>query len=395
MTKVLTSLLQKSSLLYLLLLLTIGQASVLRAQNESLNLKGFIEYANMTYAPAQDGKWLETSDIHNRIDLHWYAGKQFTFYTGIRNNFDFGSMLSRFYPDYKDFLLRKKGFLDLSFAWGQGRSYLFYTHIDRLHMKWMYKKLEVTLGRQRINWGLNSIWNPNDIFNTYNFFDFGYIERPGSDALHLQYYTGPLSSLQIAAKINRENQLTAAALYKFNYKSYDIQLMSGIMNHYFVVGGGWAGQIKGAGFTGEVNYFSPTKKNMDPSGQWVASIAGNYTFTNQLYLNLSLLYNSKGKAKAPGQRNFLQMDELTPQSLTLSKLNAFGELSYPITPLLKADLSVIWNPYDRSAFLGPSLDFSLTENIELYAIAQLFTGRTNTEYAHFGEVYYLRLKWSF
>jgi hypothetical protein len=366
----------------------------INAQSNKTNFKGFFEYTNTTWNSSNNKNWIGVSGILNRVDFHWYANKQLTFYTGIRNNFNYGSMMADFYPVYKDYLLQDNGFVNLTFDLAHGRSYLFYSNIDRFNLKWNYKKFEVTVGRQRINWGINLIWNPNDIFNTYNYFNFDYIERPGSDAVHLQYYTGTLSSLQIAAKLNHENKVTAAAMYKFNFKNYDIQFLCGVMNSdNFVLGGGWAGQIKGAGFTGEISYFNNFKTTYKE--QVVASVEANYTFSNQLYVNSSIIYNSKGSTGNAGQQNFFQMNNISPQTLTPSQMNLFGEVAYPLTPLIKADISTIWNPYDGSAFLGPSLDFNMTENMELYVMGQIFAGKNGTEYGGFGQLYYMRLKWNF
>lgn len=39
-------------------------------------------------------------------------------------------------------------------------------------------------------------WNPNDWFNTYNYFDFDYEERPGTDAIRVRvYFKDGMSSL--------------------------------------------------------------------------------------------------------------------------------------------------------------------------------------------------------
>ena len=77
-----------------------------------------------------------------------------------------------------------------------------YTNFDRANVKWTLDKFELTVGRQRINWGQNLIWNPNDIFNAYNFFDFNYVERPGSDAVLMELFTGDFSSVQLAGKLS-------------------------------------------------------------------------------------------------------------------------------------------------------------------------------------------------
>ncbi|MCG8318265.1 MAG: hypothetical protein MI921_02070 [Cytophagales bacterium] len=50
------------------------------------------------------------------------------------------------------------------------------------------------IGKHRINWGKSYVWNPNDVFNAYSFFDFDYEERRGTDALLIKYTTSPFSS---------------------------------------------------------------------------------------------------------------------------------------------------------------------------------------------------------
>ncbi|MBN2614394.1 MAG: hypothetical protein JXR71_01760 [Bacteroidales bacterium] len=367
----------------------------LQAQNHSVDVKGFLEYSNTTWAPTTSASWIGFSGIYNRIDFHWYASQQLTFSAGLRTNFDYGSMLAAFNPMYEQYLTQDNGWMDLTFKLASGQSYLLYSNIDRLNFKWSLKKLEVTVGRQRINWGINLVWNPNDIFNTYNYFNFDYVERPGSDAVLVQYYTGSLSSLQLAAKLDNKNRLTAAALYKFNVANYDIQVLGGVMDNDVVLGAGWAGQIKGAGFTGEASYFRNKDHFADSTGQWVVSVGANYTFPNSIFINTSFIYNSKGTTGKAGLRNFFEMGNLSPKTLTLSRMNWFGEVSAQLSPLIKADFSAIVNPYDGSAFLGPSLAFNMTQNLELYVMGQLFTGKPATEYGDFGQMYYLRLKWSF
>lgn len=371
----------------------IGQAA---AQSDSkVSFKGFIEYNNTTWAPPEHLSWMELSGVYNRLDFNWFPDNHFNFQVGMRNNFNFGSMMAHFSPMYANYLTEDNGFMDLTFNLAHDSSYVFYSNFDRLNLKLNYNKLEITIGRQRINWGINTVWNPNDIFNTYNYFDFDYVERPGSDAVLAQYYTGALSSLQVAAKLNHKHQLTAAAMYKFNLKNYDIQVLGGVMDEDFVAGMGWAGQIKGAGFTGEASYFRNLKAFSNTTGQWVISVGGNYTTKNSLFLNASFIYNSTGTTGPAGLNNFLQMANLSPKTLTLSRLNWFAEASYPVTPLIKVDVSSIMNPYDNSAFLGPSLDFSLTENLGLFVMGQLFLGKQATEYGSYGQMYYMRLKWSF
>ena len=369
--------------------------SVSAQQTHKFTVTGFMEYMNTTSAPKNQAKWTNLSATYNRLDLHWYPVKSLEFSAGIRNNFNFGPMMADYYPAYANVLLKDYGYINMTFDLAEDSSYLLYTNIDRLYMKWTLKKFEMTIGRQRINWGINLVWNPNDIFNTYNYFDFDYVERPGSDAVLLQYYTGDFSSLQLAAKLNRDNQLTAALMYKFNVDNYDLQFLGGVMEKDLVVGMGWAGQIKGVGFTGEASYFRNLDRFADTTGQLVASVSANYTFSNQIFVNGSVIYNSSGTTGPAGMGAFFLLGNMSPKTLTLSRFDLFGEVSYPVTPLIKADVSCIYNPNDNSLFAGPSMDLSLTENLELFVMGQLFFGKPQTEFGDYGQMYYLRLKWSF
>ena len=59
------------------------------------------------------------------------------------------------------------------------------------------KKLDITIGRQRIAWGTADVINPTDNLNPYDFedvLDFG--RHRGSDAINLQYYLNSDFSLQ-------------------------------------------------------------------------------------------------------------------------------------------------------------------------------------------------------
>ncbi len=380
--------------LLLILLLFLSANGLLAQKTHKFTATGFLEYLNTTWAP-EHTTWTNLSNVYNRLDLHWYPVKTLEFSAGIRNNFNFGPMMADYYPFYADALLKDYGWVNMTFNLAKDSSYLMYTNIDRLYMKWTLKKFELTIGRQRINWGINMVWNPNDIFNTYNYFDFDYVEHPGSDAVLMQYYTGDFSSLQLAAKLDHNNQLTAALMYKFNAHNYDFQFLGGVMQKDIVLGMGWSGQIKSVGFTGEASYFRNLDRFADTTGQLVASVSANYTFPNQIYLNGSFIFNSTGTTGPAGRGNFFMLENMSPKTLTRSKFDVFGEISYPVTPLLKADISCIYNPNDKSVFAAPSLNLSLTENLDLYVMGQLFFGKSQTEFGDYGQMYYVRLKWSF
>jgi len=413
-------------LLVILLLFLFGTTSAQSQKAEKFKWSGYLEYLNNTWIPQGPvysaigfDNWQNQTSINNRFDLWWKPVKGLEFNGGVRNIFNYGPLIANYnqFFDYTELATYSNSLVDMTFAIASGNSYLLYTDVDRLNVKYTLKKFEATLGRQRINWSKNLIWNPNDIFNAYNYFDFNYVERPGSDAVLLEYYTSDFSSLQLAGKLGyrqvptdslsltfkKELELTAAAMYKFSKWNYDFQLFGGVMQTDVTAGLGWAGQIEGAGFTGEVSWFRNQGNFADTTGVVVASIAANYTFKNSIFIQFSGIYNSVGATEPAnasvenliGSFAYVYSRNLNAKNLTPSRFDIFGQISYPATPLLSVDLASIYNPCDKSVFVGPSATYSLTNNVSLMVLGQLFWGNSYTEFGDIGQMFFIDLKWSF
>lgn len=340
-------------------------------------------------------KWTLDNLIHNRIDLHWYADSLWKVHIGWRNRLIFGESVA-LYQQNGQFLDGSNNFLDLSKTIASGESYLLHSSIDRANIDFTKGKWQVTLGRQRINWGVNMVWNPNDIFNAYSYFDFDYEERPGSDALRVQYYLSSTASAELAYKPGlHAGETVAAALYRFNRRGYDIQILSGIMKKDFVIGAGWSGVLGQAGFNGEISGFTPTD-SFQLSNTMVSASAGiNYTFPNSLYLHGAYLLNTAAPLHPDSSRADVLFNNVSAKSLAGSRHSLFAEAAFQFTPLIRADLAGIINPSDGSFFAGPFITFSLTNSMELLTGGQLFFGRSNSLYGGYGKIILLRFKWSF
>ena len=387
----------------LLLLVLILSFNTYVFSQKKLTLNGYLKDLGMYYKPtspipvsATDSlDYLFLNNIHNRLNFRWYATNEFTFALEARNRLYFGQMIRKF-PDYKDMINTDNGYFKLGTIIASGDSWFLHSAIDRAYIDYTKGNWNVRLGRQRINWGVNLVWNPNDIFNTFSYFEFDYEERPGTDGAKVQYYTGVTSSAELVYKIGHNNDETAiAGMYRFSKFDYDFQVLGGWKGKDYVIGGGWAGDIKGGGFRGELTYFQPRSKDNGSENALVASVSGDYTMKNSLYLHTAILYNSNGaKGKAGGNRGIFDQN-LTAKMLSLGMFNLFGQISYPFTPLFSGNFATIINPWDGSSYLGPTLTYSLTNNLELMFTGQLFLGQKGTEYGDYGKAVYGRIKWSF
>lgn len=373
------------------------KVNLLPAQDgpDKLNVSGYLQNMSTLWIQKGNPLWQSMNTTTNRLDFKWYMHEKITLSASARNIFSYGQMVYN-YPVYKELLIRDEGYFDLTTDLFSDTSYILYTNIDRANILYMHENVEITAGRQRINWGINQAWNVNDIFNTFLLYDFDYIERPGCDAIRAVYYTGVTSSIQMAAKIDRQKKITAAGLVGFNNWDYDFQLIGGVMSDDIVVGAGWSGYVSNAGFTGEVSWFADGKKPFGDPGVLLFSSGANYTFSNSLYIHAAFLFNSDGTTGKAGRgSSIFGLSDLSPKTLTLARYSVYSQLSYPLTPLIRADVSSVVNPSDHSFYSGPGLTFSLSDNASLLLMSQIFTGESGTEFGDIGNLFFLRFKWSF
>ncbi len=386
------------NVIFIILLLS---SFVSQAQNDSskIEFNGYISNMQSIQFQELKGSWINDNLIHNRLNFNWYPNDHLSFKMGIRNRIFTGESV-KLMPDYGDYIHQAEtGYLNLSWNAIDEQSVLLNINIDRLFFQYESGKFSATIGRQRINWGKTFVWNPNDIFNTYSFFDFDYAERPGSDALRLQYYTSEVSSVELATKIDKNEKITAAGLWRFNMKEYDFQLMGGLLNSSdYTIGAGWSGAIKNIDFKGELSYFMPIDNIKDTAGLFMGSVSLAYTFPNGLSLLTEFLYTGI----ADSSSNFIDLYSgvLSVKSLSFTKYNLFGQVAYQITPLLMGSISAIYYPDIKGYFIGPSFDYSFSDNLFASFVVQGFSGEIENPFSLVKErlnatYCFLRLKWNF
>jgi hypothetical protein len=319
-----------------------------------------------------------------------------TFALDMRNRFIYGDLV-RFIPDYANSIESDNGYLNfLTNNITDGSSFVLNTAFDRAYLELNLNKWVVTVGRQRINWGQSFAWNPNDIFNSYSFFDFDYEERPGSDAVRIQYYPNYTSVAEAAIKIDKDNNITAAGLYRFNKWSYDIQVMGGIIDSSdYVIGAGWSGSIWNFGFNGEASYFHPQKNFSDSTGIAIISAGLSYMFDNSLNISIEGNYNGYFDKLNLTSFNDLYFIPLSVKTTSYSEFSWFGQVSYPIHPLLTGNISVMYYPsLGNGYFLMPSLAYSVSDNFEFALYGQRFEGTFGNQYDKM-TMLFMRFRYSF
>ena len=363
-------------------------------KERSWTLNGYVK--NMTsYTLFADSGLLDNL-VHNRLNFKWFINPNFKLVAEMRNRFIVGDQL-RFNPFYAEGLETSNDYFDLSYTIEDKGNYIVHLMMDRLYLQYTLQNLEIKAGRQRINWGISSAWNPNDIFNAFSYFDFDYEERPGSDAVILKYYTGIASSIEIAGNAAENlDEFTGAGLWHINFKNYDFQVLTGISNRNLVIGGGWAGNIKKAGFKGEASYFTPTINALDTTTSLSATISLDYSFKNSLYLNASTLYSSNGTAHPSTlDQVFYYSGNISAKYLSPYLWSVFVQGAYQFHPLIYGGAAVIGYPGNTDLFLGPYMTFSILQSLDFDIFAQILLSEVNEIYRVTTQAYFFRFKYSF
>lgn len=357
-----------------------------------ITLNGYVTSMQSVMFDSLSGPFSNDNLLHNRLNFKGYVNDHITFAAEFRNRLFTGDMV-RLDPSYSTSTGTDQGLFDLSWNIFDEPSFFLNTTIDRLWLDLNYGKFQVRVGRQRINWGQTLVWNPNDIFNAYSFFDFDYIERPGSDAVRIQYYPNFSSTIELAVKADAENDISAAALYRFNKLGYDIQFIAGYANSEdLVIGTGWSGAIKSTSFRGEATLFYPTENFADTSGTALITMGLDRSFNNNSMVQAQLMF-CNNPLDISGFSS-LYAGNLSTKDLAYSRFSAFGQFSYPLTPLFTASLSAMWFPDLKGYFAGPSIDYSMAENVDFSLIWQHFDSNINDTKTRIN-LAFLRVKYSF
>ncbi len=373
-----------------LLLLPCG--TILSQEENPVSLGGYVTTMQSSMFEKLSEPFMNENLLHNRLNLKAYISDGITFTGEMRNRFFTGDFV-KMGSYYSDIIGYDRGFADMSWNILSENSFLLNSTIDRLNVDFTFNKFQITAGRQRINWGQTFVWNPNDIFNAYSFFDFDYVERPGSDAVRLQYFTSSSSAAEIAVKVDNNRDITAAGLYRFSLWDYDIQFLAGFVNGQdIVLGTGWSGAIGGLSFRGEVSWFDQYEDFPGDENTILATTGFEKIFKNNSMAQVQVMYCNNPLGL--NDFNSFYSGNLSSKDLAFSVFSAFGQFTWAATPLINLTASAMWLPDLDGWFAGPSFDYSLAENLDFSLIWQHFDALMGGEKSKIN-LAFLRLKYSF
>jgi hypothetical protein len=369
------------------------------AQLSPYEINGYVKYLfSSTKFPAAVERY-DDHLLHGRLNTRWYPVDNFKAVMEIRLRGYYGESVENT-PGFINQIKGNYDYLDLDAVLWDKKKTVGYGEIDRLYIDWNYNSFQFTAGRQRIAWGTSWAWNPIDIFNPLSVLDFDYEERPAVDAVRAQYYTGPVSKIELAFKPAKDKEnIIAAGLYSININNYDFNFIGGIKYDRLFGGAAWVGDIYGAGFRGEILVSEGKKLSLPFPGTFGSEklnysfvLSGDYTFPSSVYIHTEVLYNNVGAAELTA---LYRQEALNLGLLSAARWSVYQEFAYDIHPLVRGTVFGLFNPDDKSYAIVPSVSYSVITNLDLLLLLMFFDGEPLTEFGSYGSTVFLRTKFSF
>ncbi|MGE5577499.1 MAG: hypothetical protein ACM3TT_09960 [Syntrophothermus sp.] len=265
--------------------------------------------------------------------------------------------------------------------------------VDRLFFRWEEGGTRLTLGRQRIAWGVGYAFSPLDQFNPPNPGD-PIAPRQGVDALVIRRSMGDLSYLSLVGVLpetidgNRKIISTDPAvggIWGTHIGNTDLSLsyLSDPVKEDHQWGLAAKGDL-GVGWHLEGVYQKLWDTNTGPvegapaKSQWLGVLGLDYSFLDGKVLSMvEYLYDETGE---PDPARYGYDLRLTGQRQTLGTRYLFSQVSYQVDEFAGLSLSALANLADRSGTVQPALNWQVDDNTRVDLGVAVPVGDRGTEF---------------
>ena len=285
--------------------------------------------------------------------------------------------------------LERPTFADLDWRLSDGRNHDLQQRFHRLYATADFDAVRLRMGRQRIHWGTGSIWNPTDVLNPVDPTQIERAEERGVDAVHVSVPRGVYSNIELAFAPGWTGTAASLGARASTFvRGTDVSVMGGRFRGRTIVGGDFAATWRGAGISGEAAY---TFRD-DRSNYLRAILNADHMWRNGTRTMVELFLNGLGATSPDDYEPELL---LNGEAFNLGRHYAAGLVSHPITPLLEGSFYTLFNMNDQSALLGPALQYSMAQDLDLQLAAYLLVGSDESEFGGRGAIYFATLQYYF
>jgi len=272
------------------------------------------------------------------------------------------------------------------------------TFLDNAYIKIAFKPFDLIVGKQQISPGTGYVWNPTDVFNVKDYLDPTY-EQPGHNAIRLDIPLGTSYTLttlfspdenwedsakmiQLKGRISHFDYSLIAIekAWRFHdYTQFDTDSMNflELPEKRQLLGVSTAGELLGLGVWAEYAF-----NNMETTKNFYELVLGaDYTFDFQTYVMVEYYRNTLGKTDYEDYTLNDWMRLMAMEQKALSRDQVYVFFQHPVTDLLTAGISSIYSISDNSLAFIPTLNYSLSDNVDIFAYLNLNFGAEGKAFA--------------
>jgi len=266
------------------------------------------------------------------------------------------------------------------------------TELDRAYVDLYFPGFDMTIGKQRVAFGVSYLWAPLDVFNRINVFE-PKEEKPGVNALKIYVPLGKVSSLTAVFSPEKSLSDSASGLrVKTLIENVDIAFS-------LIRRGEREETVLGVDLRGEyhIGWWVEGGIFLSPSKNDIKIVLGfDYTFPvgrGLIWLN-ELFFDESGERDS-ALYDFSRV--IAGERFTLGEKYCLSSLRYPLTDLLAVHTTYIGNWTDGSFILNPALQYEVAQNVFLNSGFFLLLGKEGGEFnlQEASDILYIWLKVNF
>ena|GEM_PF-432295 len=407
------------------------KSKIVELQGTLRNLTAAIHPLQTPEPTRPEGSTLEQLRLIGKV----HAGESVTIESHVVQGFGF-STLPAAAADLGPFGPQRYRALNLTSVWASSERAAAALFVDRWSAKIALPWLDVTIGRQAINFSKAYFWSPLDLFLPFGPRTIDREYKSGVDAVRVDVPLGEASGINLVGAAGAplrydpaagslatpsfadlDAKSSAAIARGFtNVGGFDLSVQGGSVLGGWHAGGGVAGELLTVGVRAEATYFIARDRSalalpaaggaaplqVYPFVDHPSFVLGfERRFESSIYLSFEYFYNGA----APGNHDYVTpaIQAALGEAIDLSRHLVGGVVTYDVTPTIVAKLSgVVGASSTASAFIGPSVDWSLTESVDLSGGALVSVGARpdysgpapvlRSEFGSYPNVYFVQFK---
>jgi hypothetical protein len=257
-------------------------------------------------------------------------------------------------------------------------------NISRLAL-WLGKEnRRITVGKQRIYWGVSRVFKPLDILNQTNYFEPGY-ERAGKNAILGYLSLGDLSGIKVVVQpkyIIKQSLIGGRFGTTLLKHDLGLNVFHREQSKMTIVGTELAGEA-------EIGYWAEMSHTwLEDEGYFKSSIGIDYSFPFYLYSMLEYFYDASGEVN-PNNYDYSAL--LRRDRSTLAQEYLYASFGSVYNPFFRPSVNAIINLNDKGFILMPQVMYSVNDNTEMNLGVNFFFGKAESEFKNIspyqGQVY--------